>query len=280
MIDILKNKVIKKLAAPHVAGPLLDHAIECYERVRPKGWRLSLSPWKYPGEAPNTLVTEYRKSLLALGAHRYEGQLCLKPADLEYRRGTINELATLAASHDVGFQFDAQDPAGTDPSFSLLAEARGLYDHVGCTIPARWSRSRRDAESALRLGVSVRVVKGQWLETQDNGTDANQSFLALIQILAGRARHVSVATHDEALAAEALDILQSSGTACELELMLGLPHSTSKIADKRGVPVRLYVPYGCPYLPYRISDVRHRPAIAGWMIRDFFGRNQWNQGTQ
>ena len=280
MIDVLKEKAVKKLAAVHVAGFLLDHAVERYEDIRWKGWKLSLSPWKSPSDDSRTLVNEYRKSLSVIGTRNYDGKLCLKPADLKYRRETINELVTLAASHDIGIHFDAQDADGVDLSFALLAEAKGLYDHVGCTIPARWSRSSRDAESALRLGLSVRVVKGQWLDPHGNGMDVNRSFISLIRILAGRACSVSVATHDERLAVEALDILRSSGTDCELELMLGLPHSLARVAEERTVPVRLYVPYGCAYLPYRISDVRHRPAIAGWIIRDLFGRKQWSPGTQ
>jgi proline dehydrogenase len=80
---------------------------------------------------------------------------------------------------------------------------------------------------------------------------------------------VSVASHDGALAGEALRRLQSAGTRCDLELLYGLPMRASlRVARRLGVPVRVYIPYGAAYLPYAVSRLRKSPRIAWWLLRD------------
>jgi hypothetical protein len=94
-------------------------------------------------------------------------------------------------------------------------------------------------------------------------------YLAIIDKLAGRATHVAVATHHPLLAAEALLRLQVAGTSCELELLFGLPmNAVRKVAAKAGVEVRVYIPYGESYLPYALSQVRKKPEILLWVVRD------------
>jgi len=72
----------------------------------------------------------------------------------------------------------------------------------------------------------------------------------------------------------ALRRLRAAGTSCELELLFGLPaRRVMDVADEEGVPVRLYVPYGASFLPYRLSHIRQTPRIGWWFLRDLlFGR--------
>jgi proline dehydrogenase len=149
----------------------------------------------------------------------------------------------------------------------LLADLPGL--DVGCTLPGRWRRSVEDAHWAARRDLFVRVVKGQWADPEDPNRDAGVGYLEVINQLAGRARRVAVATHDVALAAEAVRRLRAARTPCELELLYGLPMRQSiKQARELGVGVRIYVPYGETYLPYALSQVRRRPRVLWWLVKD------------
>jgi proline dehydrogenase len=124
----------------------------------------------------------------------------------------------------------------------------------------------------------VRVVKGEWVDSDASDLDPSRGFLAVIDALAGRARHVSVATHDLVLAREALSRLTVSRTPCVLELLFGLPlPGPMALAREFEVPVRLYVPYGQPGLPYAFSLGGDRRLIARG-IRDLvLGRYHWRQ---
>jgi proline dehydrogenase len=80
---------------------------------------------------------------------------------------------------------------------------------------------------------------------------------------------VGVATHDPLLAAEAIRRLQAAGTPCVQELLYGLPMRT-QVAQARQlkVGVRIYVPYGQAYMPYALSQIRRKPRIVWWLLRD------------
>ena len=97
--------------------------------------------------------------------------------------------------------------------------------------------------------------------------------MAVINRLAGRARHVAVATHDADLAGAALERLREVGTSCELELIFGLPlRRMLLVARSLRVPVRIYIPYGHAWLPYVFGQVTRNPWIALWILRDLLFR--------
>lgn len=271
-LDTLKAKAASRLAVSHVAGPELEDAVPVLRMARRRGWKVTVSPWKRPGQKPSDLLEEYKKALTTLSG---EVTLSVKPADLGYDAARLAELAEIGAAHRMGIHLDAQDPEGADRSFTLLERLRQSFDHIGCTLPARWRRSIDDARRAIELGVAVRVVKGQWPGRSGDDNDCRKRFMALVSILADKSSCVGVATHDVPLATRSLIILKGSKTACELEQMLALPHGAVRFAETLEIPVRLYIPYGHPYLPYRISDCLRRPAIAAWLMSDLLGRKKW-----
>jgi proline dehydrogenase len=165
-------------------------------------------------------------------------------------------------------------------TLALIAGAAQHQNELGITLPARWRRSLGDAEMAVELGLGVRVVKGRWPDLHMPDQDLRAAFLAIIEQLAGRARRVAVATHDEALAREALRRLRAADTRCELELLFGLPAAAAaRAADELSAPVRVYVPYGHATLPYRVPDARREIRVLGWLSQDLLrGRRKgWRE---
>ena len=146
----------------------------------------------------------------------------------------------------------------------------------GIALPGRWRRSVGDAATAQRLGLGVRVVKGQWAEPGHNGVDPASGFLQVVDALRGHRPGVAVATHDAGLLAESLRRLIASGTPCSAELFLGLPFRAPALAARRlGVPIRVYVPYGHGGAPYDVADVAEHPAAAWWLLQDLvLGRDK------
>jgi proline dehydrogenase len=115
-------------------------------------------------------------------------------------------------------------------------------------------------------------VKGEWRDPDADPGNIDAAFLALVSRLAGRTAPVAVATHQPALAERALYILIASGTPCELEQRRGLPRRrTVAAARRRGVPVRVYIPFGPDWWPYAVDKALARPHLPLWMLRDALG---------
>jgi len=197
--------------------------------------------------------------------------LSIKPPALQLSEELLAEVFEAGRSEGIPIHLDSLGHRWAESTWSLLEDLvrRGSYAMVGCTLPGRWRRSLDDARRAIELGLSARVVKGEWQDPDDPGRDPSSGFLELIDRLAGRARHVGVATHDPELLVRTLDRLLGAGTSCELELLYGLPaRRPLEVARRLGVPARIYVGYGRGYLPYVVGKAIERPWLIWWLLKD------------
>jgi proline dehydrogenase len=197
--------------------------------------------------------------------------LSIKLPSLRFSAELLGEVVQRAQSVKRRLHFDAMAPETADRTRAMIDEALAATPDVeiGITLPGRWQRSLDDARWACQRGLFVRVVKGEWADPLDLQRDPRGGYLEIIDQLAGKARWVGVATHDPKLAAEAIGRLQAAGTPCGLELLYGLPmRKQIEQARKLGVGVRVYVPYGEAYMPYALSQVRRKPRILWWLLRD------------
>jgi proline dehydrogenase len=218
---------------------------------------------------PSAIAEAHLSELEVLSSEKLDCYLSIKAPALGYAGGFLYRVLRQAQHYGVGVHFDSHGMETADETFSAIDEARRLHDNIGCTLPGRWRRSVRDAERAVRLGLNVRVVKGQWADPADPKRNAEAGFLSVIDRLAGRARYVAVATHDTLLAAEALKRLRSARTPCGLELLFALPvRKQLAQAEAAGVRTRFYAPYGYPWLPYHLSDLPRSPRILRWVLYD------------
>jgi proline dehydrogenase len=163
-------------------------------------------------------------------------------------------------------------PQSVQPTFDLLQEALEVYPHFGCTLPARWDRSLDDVSRVVDAQCVVRIVKGQWADPWNSEIDIEARYVEIVRALAGRVPKVLIASHDPEIVEKCLEILIQSDTPCELELLYGLPMGVARIADRKMVPKRIYVPYGIAYLPYALADLKKRPYVLGWIAKDIFIR--------
>ena len=173
--------------------------------------------------------------------------------------------------NNVRIHFDSFSPDLADRTLQYFKQTKKIYNNVGYTIPARWLRSFNDAEQIAGMNVPVRIVKGQWRDPDDIKIDVEENFLKIIKILINKAPLIAIATHDLKLAEKAIKILGNTKTEFELEQLFSLPIIGKTIQShfkKLNIKIRLYVPYGEPYLPYNLRTFNERPAMIAWFIRD------------
>jgi proline dehydrogenase len=269
----LVHSLRQRVARFYVAGPEVEDALDVG-----RAWNagpVTICAWNKDNDFPEENARRCVAGIDALRAAQLDGRVAFKPRDLGFSHDLVGHVLDHARTCGVPLHFDSMGPEAVAPTLALINGLHRRGDELGTTLPARWRRSAGDATRAINLGLSVRVVKGQWADPDEPFLDVRSNFLALIDRLAGRARHVAVATHDPLLARAALEKLRDRNTPCELELLLGLPmRGVLPCAEAFGVPVRLYVPYGYAWLPYSLQQVRRRPRVALWILRDVLLRRR------
>jgi proline dehydrogenase len=263
--------LLSAAARSYVAGPELEDAVDLARSLAAgaTGPATTVCFWDGPGDPPSHVAARYLETVRAIAAADLDSYVSIKVPSLAFDAALLAEVVAEARALDVRVHFDSLGPEVADRTFQSIEEARRLSPNLGCTLPGRWRRSVDDADRAVRLGLAVRVVKGQWEDAEANGPDPARGYLDVIGALAGRARKVAVATHNPALASDAIRRLQAAGTPCELELLYGLPsRGALEVARRLGTPVRFYVPYGHAWLPYGIRQAARNPRILWWMLRD------------
>jgi proline dehydrogenase len=157
-------------------------------------------------------------------------------------------------------QVGAEEAAQTDAVLACVLDvaARGLANRLGATVQANLLRSPADADALADAGVHVRLVKGAYVETtgaHPYGEPTDVAFLRLGFRLAERGVAWSMATHDARLC-EAL--LLGHGLV-PVEQLLGVRPALLRELQARGVPTRVYLPYGANWFRYwlrRLAESR------------------------
>ena len=251
-------------------APTARDAARHMRRLGRRRMRATLGYFQDDDDAPDRIVAACRAA--ASAAAGSDAWLSVKAPPLHFDAGRLRKIAEAAAAHGLPLMFDAHAPADADATLAGAEALAAAFPGTGAALPARWHRSLADAARLRDAPIRLRIVKGEWGDGDRDPPDLDTAYLALVERLAGRRHPVSVATHKPALAAAALDCLIAAGTPCELEQLRGLPRRRSSAAARaRGVPVRIYLPFGPGWWPYAIDKVLARPWLPIWWLRDRLG---------
>lgn len=266
--DPFIRRVARRAARRYVPGPRLEDALAARVAAERRGLATTFGYWDAGSDTPAEVERRAAEALAALTG-RSGAELSLKLPALGLESQRVARLA--AAAHGAGVALHC-DSLEVGVQEAVLALAAGAGPPLGVTLPARWARSAADAERAIAAGLRVRVVKGQFADARAGPAprrEARARLMALVDLLAGRAAHVAVATHDAPLAARAAECLARAGTPFELQVLYGLPaREVEAVARDAGVALRLYVPYGSAYLPYALRSAWREPRMIARLGRD------------
>lgn len=267
--------LLQRAARGHVGGETIGDALCVAKRLAEEKTACTLGYWNKADCTPREAAVNYFTAIERLAASGLDAYFSLKPPALRFDSELARELASAAQASSIRLHFDSHGIEVADLSCELLdVMLRTLSaNYLGVTLPGRWTRSLKDAEWAIERGVAIRVVKGQWPDPADPERDLRAGFLEVIDRLAGRARHVAVATHDAPLAAEAISRLLAARTSCEIEQILSMTSKrTLRLATESGVSLRVYVPYGEAYLPSAIRVLMRNPRLIMPIARKLIAR--------
>jgi proline dehydrogenase len=177
--------------------------------------------------------------------------------------GCADRLAAIAVRLPQGrrVQVGAEDHSHAEGVLTCIemVAARGLADRLGGTAQANFRRTAADLDRLAAAGVYIRLVKGAYLETPDLalpfGEPTDIAYLRLAHKLAADGAAFALATHDGVLREGLLAALGP----LPVEHLLGVRPDVLDDLRSRGVPVRVYVPYGDNWFRYwmrRLAESR------------------------
>lgn len=254
-------------ASRYVAGRSRTEALSTSAGLLRRGHGVSVDLFGELVDDPATAdrVTEDYLSLVAALLPPADAWLSLDLTHLALDAdpaGAADRLASIAVALPAGrrVQVGAEDATRTDPVLACVLEvaSRGLADRVGATVQANLLRSPADVDVLTQAGVHVRLVKGAYLESDGAhayGEPTDVAYLHLGFQLADAGAAWSMATHDGRLR-EAL--LLALG-AVPVEQLFGVRPDVLDDLHDRGVPTRVYVPYGPDWFRYwlrRLAESR------------------------
>ncbi|MGH9657096.1 MAG: proline dehydrogenase family protein [Bryobacteraceae bacterium] len=279
-----RSPVARRVSARFIAGPDLSDALAVARRVCDEGLRTTLDPL---GENVTTLEEaaacrdEAVAALRGLAAAGLEPNVSIKLTqfglDLDERvcEDNVRRLEAAAAAVEGFIRVDMESSVYTERTLRLVG---GLDPaRAGVVIQAYLRRSERDVEALCDRGVRARLCKGAYLEPDlvvyAEKRDVDRSYVRLMHTLLERGRYPALATHDEAILAEAIRFARARGIApdrFEFQMLYGIRRDLQRRLTSQGWRVRLYVPYGKAWYPYFMRRLAERPANAVFLLRNLW----------
>jgi proline dehydrogenase len=263
------QRLADRAARAYTAGLTIESLEQVCTGLHSRNLSTTVCYWNQNSDSPDKVAAAYARLIDMMCTFDRESYLSIKAPALKFDAFLIDQLVQRCGQSHLSLHFDSLSAEDNPATWQTVHRIYKAGVPLGVTLPARWRSSVLDAEAAVQMGLRVRVVKGQWPDIEQPDVDPSEGFLTLVNRLAGRAARVAVATHDGKLAAESLRRLKIAHTPCELEIMHGYPQRRMRrIAAAFGTPVRVYVPYGRAWLPYRVRSVTENPRVLVWFLRD------------
>ena len=267
-----------------IAGETVDEAIQAARTLQAKGLLLTLD---YLGESVRTAeeaaaaTREYVRMIDVIVAAGIERNISLKLTQLgiDVDRATcvdnLRRILDPAQRHGFFVRIDMENSPYTDVTLEVFETLwQQQYRNLGVVLQSCLYRTERDIGRMNQMGARVRLVKGAYKEPaavayQLKG-EVDDAFRRLTHFLLEEGTYPAIATHDEALIADAREYSTKHGIAAsrfEFQLLYGIRRDLQNTLVAGGYNVRVYVPFGRQWFPYFMRRLGERPANVGFVVR-------------
>jgi proline dehydrogenase len=146
-------------------------------------------------------------------------------------------------------------------------------------------RTYPDVERANQLRARVRICKGAYKEPETvaypDKKDVDANYIKCMHALMQHGNYPGIATHDEAIIAEAKRFAkanQISPDRFEFQMLYGVRRDLQDRLVREGYRMRVYVPFGTQWYPYLMRRLAERPAnvafLTGNVLKEMVARRR------
>lgn len=266
-----------------VAGDRLDDALAVLEGLRERSLRWTvdvLGEAVASREMAVAAADRYIATLDALAERGLEANVSLKltqmglDVDAGFCRANVGRVVARAREVGAFVRIDMEDHTRADATLEIARALHADYADVGVVIQSYLRRSAADVERLIGERIRVRLCKGAYDEPASvaytTRAEVDASFGRLMERLLVDGRYPAIATHDEALIGQAIELGRRLGIGperWEFQMLYGIRRDLQEWLAGEGFTLRVYVPYGAEWYPYFMRRLAERPANVLFVVR-------------
>ena len=293
---VRKNRLARGLARRFVAGETLEEALDAVVELNANGITASLD---LLGESVNTesearqAGRDYLHILDRIHERRLDANVSVKLTAMgldiseELCVGIMHDILARARDYRTFVRLDMEGSKYTDQTLRIFEQR--LYPaypaHVGIVLQSYLYRTQADCERANEIKARVRICKGAYKEpatvAYPEKRDVDANYVRCMHMLMERGVYPGIATHDEAIIAEAKRFAAERGIGTEryeFQMLYGVRRDLQQALVKEGYRMRVYVPFGTQWYPYLMRRLAERPAniafLTGNVLKEMTGRRR------
>ena len=285
-VKVLPKFIVKIFAQKYIAGLRLQDAVNVIRGLNTKG---ILGTVDVLGEAIKNkseaieAKKEYLEVIEALQSNNLSANLSIKPTqmgivlDKEFGFKQIAEIAEKAKEYKNFVRLDMEDSSVTELTFELLRYLKQKYDNVGVVIQAYLKRSFDDVVRLNKERTNYRLCKGIYDEPESiafkNKQEIRDNFLKILRIIFESGNYVGIATHDDYLVKNALQLINELNIPkdkYEFQMLYGVKENLRDKINAARHKIRVYIPFGEHWYAYSIRRLQENPQLAWYITKSIF----------
>jgi len=273
-------KLLYPFAKRYIAGDDFESAQLTANELITNGFEFSFN---YVGEYSKTIdeataarnqyleiLNYYQNKKIDLSIKISQFGLLISPENCE---SLLQQIVEKAYNYGHTVRLDMEHSIITDKTLDLCLKLNQKYpETMGVALQARLFRTKDDMQELMNNNISVRLVKGAYIEKESialkNYKDIQDNYLQLIELLGkGMNRRCAVATHDENILNDVLS--KPDADRFDYEFIYGIRRDLQKSFKDQDHKVRIYLPYGDNWLPYAWRRLREFKNLT-FVVRSIF----------
>ena len=186
----------------------------------------------------------------------------------------VEKIASVASSKNIFVWIDMENSPYTEDTIDIYLDIFTKFGNAGIAIQANLKRSENDVRRITAEGGMIRLVKGAYSEKKDiaffRRSEVTKNFSKLMGFLFYKSASFAIATHDEQLINEAIEVNKVHKKRLEFQMLMGVREELKRQLVSKGFNVVDYIPYGNRWLPYTIRRLSERKSNILLIMRSIF----------
>lgn len=234
--------------------------------------------------AAAAVAAHYREAEREIAGRGLDIELSVKPTHLgigivpDAVDAVVTELARSAHARGRVIWIDMEGSRWTDATLALAQRVRAQTAGVGVCVQANLKRTDADLQPLLDAGLSVRLVKGAYLEPASiafaDKAEVDAAYVRLARRMIEHAERTpqrgaryAFGTHDGAIIATLRQAGVGRVAGCEIQMLYGIRAAAQKELADAKVPHRILISYGAHWFPWYMRRLAERPANVWFLLR-------------